>query len=474
MSTNIVTNKLDKGMCIKWGTTVLICGIIALLPVNAQFTAVIKLFAVISLFAVLCFAFELMEITIIALLLPMLYWGFQIAPLGVVFQPWTQSTVWLMFGGVILGACFDQSGVFKRLTFWFMTKTGGSFKALIYGLAIFAVFGAYSGMGAPTVLYFVLIYGFCRALNLKPGSDTGAVLFYASYIAGGAIGVMLAYDPMFDIGMNMSKTVLAEFMDVSVFNVTYYTYAFHNLVFIPLCFVLIWLGTKILKPDLNIGSKTFFREKYAELGKMTLVEKKSIGGGIFLFILFVTQKFTGFDVALCMMLASIYCFLPVVGYCDRKVLKEINYSVPLFVAGTMAIGTVGNSIGAGQLLASAFIPYLGVNTFSNAFAIYLIGYVLNLVLTPMAVLAVSSGPIALAVYELGLNPIPVMYTLVLGSNNVLFPYEGAYYMLMFSYGYMNIKQFAKLFTAKAIVTLLWILLFAVPYWMMLGLYHLPS
>lgn len=328
MSANILPKGVSKNTYIKWGLTILIVAIIALIPLGEKFTLNIKLFLAISIFGILCFAFELLDTTIVALMLPMLYWAFKLAPMEMIFQGWSQSTVWMMFGGMIFGACFDQSGLFKRVTYWFMMKAGGSINALIYGMTTFAIFGIYTGTGAPAILYFVMIYGFCRALDIKPGSDTGALLFYVAYIAGSAVGVMLAYDPMFDMAMNMSKVFLKDLVDISMFNVTYYTYAFHNLIFIPAAFALVWIGTKVFKVNINLGSKSYFQEKYKELGSVTKMEKKAVGSALVMFLLFATQKTTGFDVGLCMMLVSIYCFLPLVGYCGKETLKTVNYSVP--------------------------------------------------------------------------------------------------------------------------------------------------
>jgi len=466
-----IAKKMDPKLCVKWGITILVAVILAMIPSNETvFTPAMKAFTVISATAILAFAFDLMSTTIIALLIPIAYWMFRVAPLEAIFKPWTQSTVWLMFGAVIMAACYDKTGIFKRITYWFMAKTGGSINAFIYGLIAIAVFGAYTGIGMQTIVYFLLVVGFCSALEVKKGSNLGAVLLYTAYIAGAAVGIILAYDPMFDIGMNMAKMVLADFVDVSVFNISYYTYALHNVVFMPSVFLMIWLATKVLKIDTKIGSKEFFQEQYQAMGKMSTDEKKCIGSAAFLFILFLTQKYTGFDVAICNMLAALWCFLPVVGFCDEQDLKQVNYSVPFFVAGTMCIGTVANVVGVGQIVAGMIVPFIGDNIYTNAFSIFIIGYVLNLLLTPIAAASVVSGPLILAVYQMGINPIPVMYTLVQGLNNVLFPYEGAYFLLMFSFGYMKMGQFVKLFTTKTILMLVWLLVFGVAWWKFLGLY----
>lgn len=474
MSTNTAMSAgKNKATLVKWGIILFITVVVSLLPVNDVFTIEIKKFTAISIFAILCFAFETLPLMIASLCIPILYWAFGVAELNKIFSPWAQSSVWMLLAAVLLGNCYNHSGILKRVVFWTMAKTKGSLKTFVYGITLVSVVSHYIGVSSGMVIIF-LIYGFAKSLNIKPGSSTAGLLFYTALICASSVTTMLTYDPMFNTCMVMAKTALESFMDVSIFNITYYQYALHNLVFLPEVFFLIFIGTKIFKPEKEMNfNSAFFIAEYDKLGAMTGLEKKSIISIICMFMLFLTQSMTGFDVTLCMLITVLICFIPGIAIGDETVITNTNYSTVFFMAGSMAIGTVANALGVGQMIGDFIITFVGTTPFSNAASVYIIGYIMNLLLTPLAATAVLSGPLALAVYQLGMNPIPVLYGFVQGLNNVLLPYEGALYLLVYSLGYMTVSQFVKVFTVKSIVMLVWLVVFAVPWWLFLGLYQLP-
>ena len=56
-----------------------------------------------------------------------------------------------------------------------------------------------------------------------------------------------------------------------------------------------------------------------------------------------------------------------------------------------------------------------------------------------------------------------------GVNQVMFPYEMAVPMLMFSYGMMSLKQFFKVNAILLVCNGIFMMLIMVPYWSMIGL-----
>ena len=89
----------------------------------------------------------------------------------------------------------------------------------------------------------------------------------------------------------------------------------------------------------------------------------------------------------------------------------------------------------------------------------------------MAGIAMISGPVAEVISSAGIYPVPVMYALINGLNNVLLPYEGALYVFLYAFGYMSMKQFIKIFTIRSVIVFIWILIVAVPYWNLIGLFN---
>lgn len=71
-----------------------------------------------------------------------------------------------------------------------------------------------------------------------------------------------------------------------------------------------------------------------------------------------------------------------------------------FSAACMSIGTVGTTLGIGQLVSELAIPILADKSFTVIFFfIYVLFVLLNFVMTPMAIAAAFSMPFAADLYQ---------------------------------------------------------------------------
>ena len=116
--------KLSKGDMVKWAFNIGLPVLVALIPCNDVFTMQMKLFFVSTLFAILCFAFETMNQTIVSMLLPLFWIFFKVAEPTVAFQPWTQYIPWMMLSGLLLANVLESSGLLARISYWCLVKTG--------------------------------------------------------------------------------------------------------------------------------------------------------------------------------------------------------------------------------------------------------------------------------------------------------------------------------------------------------------
>ena len=172
------------------------------------------------------------------------------------------------------------------------------------------------------------------------------------------------------------------------------------------------------------------------------------------------------------MLAAILCFLPFVRIGSNEVVEKTAYGTLFFMGGTMSIGVVANATGAGALLAQYLVPLLDVgNLYGLVAVVWLIGYVLNFVLTPLAAATVIAAPVTQALLSLGYWPEPVLYALLQAFDNALLPYEAAGFILLYSFGMMKLGHFIKLFTMKAIFSFLYTVLIATTFWWVIGLFN---
>ncbi len=466
--------KKERTMWIKWAITIAVTILFCMLPAGEVYTPEIKKFMAITVFTLLVFIFELMPVIIISVMIPLLFVIFKVGTAQQAFSGWSNDAVLMMLSALVLVGCFKRTNLTKRILFGAMAKLGGSLNALIFGVVVVAIGCVYVGIPFGSILLICML-AFMQDIGVKKGSNMGALLMFVTFLAYNSIGLMLTYDPMFAMFMNFAQKIGATIgIDPSHYNVTFYEYAFHNLIFIPEFFIYVFLAKKIFKPETEYEfSGEYFTKRYKELGEMNTIEKKTFVPIITLFLLYATQGKTGLTVAQCNMIVTAIFFLPGLSIAKFDDLKGIDYGPVFFCAGSLAIGTLANSCGAGKLLADIVAGIVAGDPFVNAGSSYMVAYILNLLLTPMAVCAVMGSSLVQIAFNLGVDPIPMAYAFVQGLNNVLLPHEGAVYLMFFGFGFWKMKQFMKVFTMKAVVTLVYLVVIAVPYWLFLGLYTLP-
>ena len=89
-----MAQKADSKLILKWAVTLGLPLILILIPCTEVYTLQMKLFLALTLAAVIMFALENLNQTVVALLLPFLYIVLQVAPANVALSPWTQTVPW--------------------------------------------------------------------------------------------------------------------------------------------------------------------------------------------------------------------------------------------------------------------------------------------------------------------------------------------------------------------------------------------
>lgn len=459
----------DRVLLVKWIITIIVTLFIFMLPTSELWTDDISKFFTITIFCVMLFAFNLFETTYIALAIPVFYIVSGVATPQIAFGGWTQSTVWMMIAAVILGDIIDATGLLKRIVYWFMSKSGGSYMGLLWAMVFAGIILAYLAPNAGAALFFVLAYSICRSLNIQKYSALAVVLFYTAHIAGNAAPILLTYDAMFDAGISLCQVAFPELN----LNVTYMDYAMHNIIHLPLVLILCYVPAKLWHVN---KEKIEMNDVIVELNKMgpiTKQEKKAVFLLLVLMILFFTQELTGFAVYLCFMITLLVSFLPGLDLGNAEILKNANYQIAFFISGCLSIGIVGNYLGVGGIVGNLLMPMLGENILQMSVMSFLFGYIINLLLTPMAGISIMALPLAEFCTNAGIYPVPLLYMVINGLNQTLFPYESAAYVLLYSFDMITMKQFMQIFTVRTVITLLYNLCVSLPYWNFIGLFNGP-
>lgn len=131
-----IQQKKSTSFYVKWIVNILIPVVIALIPTTDAFTAPIKWFLVISVFAIVLIATENVPLLAVTIGLPVCYVVFLKVPATVAYQPWSLEIPWLILGGFILTVALQKSGLLQRIAYRCILLFGGRFRGILYGMAL--------------------------------------------------------------------------------------------------------------------------------------------------------------------------------------------------------------------------------------------------------------------------------------------------------------------------------------------------
>lgn len=461
MSDTIKSN-FNKKQALSWLISLLIPLIILFIPTSESFTPEIRTFLALTTGAVLLWATEPIHTIVPALMLPPLYVLTGLSTPDVVFSSWSGAIPWLLVGGFIISGVFEETGLMQRVAYLCITLAGGTYRGIVFGL-IFS--GALIALVIPSnggraVLYCTLAVGIIQALNLKPKSRAASGIMFASFF--GAISMGFLYMTGFD-NIIIANSMLAKYN----YDFTWLEYLKMNFpIFVIWAIIQGFLITFLMKPEEPIDKKSYFQEELKKLGSMSLQEKKMAVIFLFIIALLVHGSLAPQWIFL---FASCLAFLPGINLANAVTLKKINFPMLVFVTSTMSIGTVATKIGAGEWVSSGILPLLqGKNSIMIFAIVWLLAVMVNFLLTPLAALGSLTVPIIEISMKLGMNPVPVVLTFVQGLNQIIFPYEYALVLLMYSFGVVKMGHLTKVFSVRMALNLVFVLLIAIPYWMFLG------
>ena len=115
------------------------------------------------------------------------------------------------------------------------------------------------------------------------------------------------------------------------------------------------------------------------------------------------------------------------------------------------------------------MPYAPKSLLALVLFVFIIAFVGNLLMTPLALLAALSMPLITLSQNLGLNPEGILYIFLYSTATLILPYEITAGVVMYGFGMVNMKNFLKNFTAISIWSLICVFIFMVPWFKITGL-----
>ena len=460
-----MSTSADKKKRIGWAVSILIPVIIAFIPVSGDFTESLKRFFMITLFMIMIIAFELFPLLVSAILLPSLYIVSGIVPAATAFGSWSNTTVWMVLGGLIFSTVLDECGLLKRIAYFVIRKCGGTYGGVVYGCFVIGILLNLVTFCYGWVIAGALIFGVCKAMDLKPSRESSLVCFAGTIGCTGST-VFLYYPSYY----SMIETSLQEF--VPGYSMGMFTTFLYNGCFIIWCLLTLFILMKVYKTKKMDGklNRKIFDEKYEQLGKMSKKEKKAVAMIVLLFAWLFSSNFTGLPAAYGFMTIPYLMFVPGIEIGDKEIIGRINFSMIFLVAACLGIGVVGASVGFGDFLTNIAVPFLsGKSVLVVCISFMLFGMIANFFMTPLAMLGGLSIPFAQIAVSLGINPVVACMILVYACEMLFLPYESNGNLIMYEDGMMPMKDFIKQEGLKTLIMFVGFLVVMYPLWNLFGL-----
>ncbi len=456
---------LSIGNLAKWIATFLVPLLVWLIPM--PFDNNIKMFLVITAWGITSWMVTVIPVAVTGALLPSLYLFFGVAGAEVVFGAWTNTVIWMTVAVILIGLAADRSKISLRLAYKILLKLDCSLRGLIWSFSIAGIFLAFviTDNMARCIVFLTIAVGVCQALGIKAKSKEATALCLAGFFAmsGPSIGTLTAGNGLY---------FNSVFREVAGYDITYFQWMLHN--FIP---ALAWtfFGIISIIKVLKIGNEKTYDAKselqkcYAELGP---VQRKEIF--VFVYLLMVVgtvilSGIYGFDPMLVVALFLFLMFIPGIDILSVDDFDKADFKILFVMTGAISIGSVASSVGLIDVLVEYVTPLLAGSPVRMVFGTYIFSALANFILTPLAIIFTFTELFTEMAMATGVNPLPVIYALNLGSDVYVFPYEFAVLLIAYSFGYMNYSDTVKVLLARTILSVLVMAVFMIPLWFLMGL-----
>lgn len=458
------TADFTRPLLAKWGANLLIPLLVyTLLPRDGALTQPMVVFLTVTAWAVCAWAMDTLNEIAVGLLLPCMYVLFcGVAP-RVVYAPWLSDVPIVVIGGFILGKIIQDTGLGRRIALGCVKAMGGSFAGALCGMTLGAAIVAplVPSIMGKAAIFLTLALSLCEALDFKARSREASAVVLATALAVGSTKLCyLTGAADLVLGMGLADKVMGT-------TTSWMQYAVHN--FVPgMLYAAMSLGIVLLvlrSPMKKESMHHVVVAKYEELGPMSDEQKRALFLLVFTLLLLATDQLHGISAGTVLIFVAALSFMPGMALMDSGKVGKVNFAPLFFVMGCMCIGSAGGFLKVTDWLAGLVIPlFQGMGSTTAGVCSYVVGVAVNFLLTPLAATTTLTSPMTALGVQLQLDPRILYYSFQYGLDNILFPYEYALYLYFFSSGYIAFKDMLKVMAVRMVLTALFILAVAIPWW----------
>ena len=457
--------KVGKSTYIKWAVCIILTAIFLFIPEEGFYNHQVKLFFAITVFCLALSAFEIVPDFGVAILLPSLWVFFGVTDAATAMSSWTSTTMLMIAGAFFMAASLEHCGLLKRVAFYMMCKVKGNYFFLMLALMVVGVVMNIMTFGAAFVIVPAMAVGLCASLN-KMGTKFAAGLG-AACILGCATAHSYTY---MAASWGVINTVGAEYLGDNP--VTPLSMMLHNF---PLFFIsigILFIAYLMYRPKEDMGDISYFKEQLDAMGKMTRWEKvNAIVLGVLIIYVFSVQ-WTGLPMEIGFAVIPFFLYLPCLNGAVDKTVDKTNFKTLFFIASCMAIGTVATSLGLAEVLSNVCVSLLNGNNNSMVIMAVVFGivFLMNFLMTPMAIWSLLTVPLLSMAVNLGYSPLPFAYAINACAEAILLPYEYVPYLVIYGFGLMKFKDFLVFNAIRSVLVLGGIVVIMTGYWHLIGLF----
>lgn len=387
------------------------------------------------------------------------------------------SSLWLLLTGFVISIAMTKTGVAKRIALLIMKLLGKTPSGAIAAsmLANFVVAPLTPSNTARTAAMLPIMEGIATAYNAKPGqSNFGKALALAvtftSNITGSAFLTGTIPNPV-SIGL------IAAAAGASAAT----TWSFWALAAIPTNIIILiatlWLCLKMYPPEVKSipGGMEYIHKQLAEMGPMSLAEKKAIGYFLLALVLWSTDSIHRFDSSMVAFFVGLLIFLPKIGVMDwREIQNQLPWELFVYFGGVLTLSGILMKTKSFSWLIKTLMSSLGLESLPMMpLLIILIGFSIfsHMIWSTTTAMTGVMIPIYVGLAQaMGFPIVAFCMPLAIMMAYALFlPFNTMGNIIMFGTGYYTvIEQLKTSFILGFIIWGLWIIT-AFTWWKWIGL-----
>jgi sodium-dependent dicarboxylate transporter 2/3/5 len=426
-------------------------------------------------FTIILWASEALDAAVTSLMVFLLLPLLGILPMEEAASTLGTETVWQLILIYMMAEAIGQFHLHQRFSYRLLLLSAGNTKLLFAAFVVITTLFTFF-MPVPVgkvALIIPLIKEALEALGIGTDSNLNRIIYFAI----GSIGLFSGVGILTGCPTNLySVLLMGQELSAS------WSYSLWLTAFFPIVIIssaMIWLV--LLKtippekpPQTGTAFKLFIKQKLADLGPLSISEKKL---GLIVAIMIVLWATSGtlhsLSVTQACLLAVITLFLPGVKLLSfKQATSGISWSAMLvFAAGlalTRGLTATGAAAWLGGLVSSLFT---NLSPTAAGIAVFIFLVTMRAAFTTPTAYAAALLPVVFAAGpNLGLNPIWLgALTTIAAHTAFLYPMQSMTLMTAYSASSLNAKEVFKAGLLTTAVTIPISLLFAYYYWPLIGL-----